>query len=299
MSERLTVFDIEVLNAEPSSICAIGVVVLEDLKVVDEYYSLIRPRDMRHDPFRYKIHHILPQDLFKQPTFKQVWQEIAPYFESQIVIAHDIQADMSCLRAALKRHHIEYPSLRMSCTNVLAHMFLPESSKYSLTDLCAYYHIPLEHAHHALADAQACAALLVHMMKVHGYTSLVELHADRFLAFGEMKSNYYRNIISPDLVTGGTPKKLRQLEKSVAFTGKMALSKDDLLQMAHQAHFHVSHDVNTHTSCLVIGNINYSYIRYSGKNRKVVKALKLIEEGQDLKIMSEKDFLDEIKGRRI
>ena len=33
MSEKITIFDIEELNNDPVSICSIGIVVLEDMKV--------------------------------------------------------------------------------------------------------------------------------------------------------------------------------------------------------------------------------------------------------------------------
>lgn len=291
MSERITVFDIEVLNAEPSSICSIGIVILEDLKVVKEYYSLIRPRDMRHDPYRYKVHQIMPKDLFKQPTFKQVWEEIKSYFEDQIVVSHDIQTDMACLRAALKRHHIEYPALKMSCTNVLSHLLLPQLNKYSVTDLCDYYQIPIEHAHHALYDAYACQDILKHLLAEENYTSLVKFHADHFLAFGEMKKNYYRNIVSPDLAVGMTKGRARALEKNVTFTGKLMMSKEEFMRISSMASLYVSHDVNTHTNYLVIGSIGYGHTRYSDTNKKVLKAKRLIAEGQNLHIISEKEFM--------
>lgn len=43
MSEKITIFDIEELNNDPVSICSIGIVVLEDMKVKETFYSLIRP----------------------------------------------------------------------------------------------------------------------------------------------------------------------------------------------------------------------------------------------------------------
>lgn len=43
MKERITVFDIEVLNQDPASICAIGIVELIDGEITSTYYSLIKP----------------------------------------------------------------------------------------------------------------------------------------------------------------------------------------------------------------------------------------------------------------
>ena len=58
MSERITVFDIEVLNQDPASVCAIGIVELLDQQVISTYYSLVKPRNLSYDVYRYKVHKI-------------------------------------------------------------------------------------------------------------------------------------------------------------------------------------------------------------------------------------------------
>ena len=49
MKERITVFDIEVLNQDPASICAIGIVELIDGEITSTYYSLIKPKNLSYD----------------------------------------------------------------------------------------------------------------------------------------------------------------------------------------------------------------------------------------------------------
>ena len=58
MSERIVVFDIEILNQDPTSVCAIGIVELIDQKVNSIYYSLIKPKNLSYDVYRYKVHKI-------------------------------------------------------------------------------------------------------------------------------------------------------------------------------------------------------------------------------------------------
>ena len=147
MSEKITIFDIEELNNDPVSICSIGIVVLEDMKVKETFYSLIRPPKLTFDPYRYKVHKIRPQDLKKQPTFPEIWPKISKYFENSIVISHDIQSDLNHLLAVFRRFRIRKPTCFLSCTLVLAKLFHPELQKYGLGSLCDYYSVELENAH--------------------------------------------------------------------------------------------------------------------------------------------------------
>ena len=48
MNERITVFDIEVLNQDPTSICAIGIVEIVNQKIHSTYYSLIKPKNLSY-----------------------------------------------------------------------------------------------------------------------------------------------------------------------------------------------------------------------------------------------------------
>lgn len=292
MSEKLTVFDIEVLNQDPASVCSIGIVALEDFQVVKNYYSLIRPHNLSFDIYRYNVHHIRSKELKHAPTFKAVWQEIEPYFDHQIVVAHDILGDMSNIRAALKRDRLTYPSCLMSCTNVLAHMLEPQLEKYSVTDLCEYFHIPFENAHNALADAQACAAILKHLVDETGYLTLYDLHMNYQLAFGEMKKNYYRNIISPEHAASISRRNHVFTNCSIAFTGNLITAKEELHKQLKRVHAYYNREVNSHTDYLVVGAIDYKKARYGRSNRKVLKALALKREGQDIKIIHEKEYLN-------
>lgn len=296
MSEKITVFDIEVLNMDPASICSIGIVELEDFAVVNTYYSLIQPHNLSFDIYRYNVHHIRPKSLRHAPTFKEVWEKIRPCFENRIVVSHDIQGDMACLRAALKRDHLNYPHCRMSCTNVLAHMIEPHLEKYRVAELCDLFHIPLENAHNALADAIACSEILKHLVGETEYKTLTDLHKGYQLAFGEMKKNYYRNIISPEHAATNSRRIHKFTNCSIAFTGNMITSKEELQQQLKRVHAYYNREVNSHTSYLVIGTINYKKVRFGHSNKKVMKALALKKEGQDIRIIHEQKYLSMLAG---
>lgn len=299
--ERIVVFDIEVLNQDPTSICAIGIVELIDKKEVSSYYSLIKPKNLSYDMYRYKVHKIKSKSLVNEKSFLEVWKEINQYFKDAIVISHDIQGDMLNLRETLKFNHIPYPALCMSCTNVLAHLMYPQLQKYNLKNLSESLGFEFV-AHHALEDARACANLLIHILDEMNMDTLKTLHTHFHLEFGEMKDNYYRNIISADiapLLLELTHRKDAMLyHQLVCFTGKLSIPKEILEEKTKQVSGLSSHQVSTQTNYLVIGKQGYHKVRFGKENKKVKKALQLIKQGQDLKIIHENEYIKLLEEKR-
>lgn len=293
MSNKITVFDIEVLNQDPASICAIGIVELKNYQIKSTYYSLIRPKNLSYDMYRYKVHKIRSKTLLKERSFKEVWRDIEHYFHNRIVVSHDIQGDLMHLREALKQYHQPYPHLYMSCTNVLAHLVYPQLKKYKLKEVAALSQFDFQ-AHHALEDAKACSHILVEMMKYQNVHSIQELHEKFHLEFGEMKDNYYRNIISAEMVPqilNVSYQNSYLFQQSICFTGYLTTPKEVIEERTRQVGAIVSHNVSMQTNYLVIGQIGYYKTRYSKENKKVKKVLSLKKQGQDIHIVHENEYI--------
>ncbi len=301
MSERIVVFDIEVLNQDPTSICAIGIVELVDQEVQSTYYSLIKPKNLSYDMYRYKVHKIKSQSLIHERSFDEVWKEVKHYFDKSIVVAHDIQGDMLYLRETLKSYHIPYPTLQMSCTHVLAHLIYPCLKKYNLKELSKMNGFDFQ-AHHALEDAKATAHLLIEMLHKKNIHTLVQLHQLYHLDFGEMKQNYYRNIISPEsasqLLEMNQKEDAFLYHQSICFTGKLSMPKEILEEKTKGVSALYSHQVSHQTNYLVVGKNGFYKVRFGNKNKKVQKALQLIKQGQDLKIIHENEYLQLLEAKK-
>lgn len=299
MSERITVFDIELLNQDPTSICAIGIVEMIDKKIVSTYYSLIKPRNLSFDIHRYRVHKIKAKSLIHERPFHEVWKEIVHYFQDHIVVGHDIQGDMMHMRDALRQSHIDYPDLYMSCTNVLAHLLYSDLHKYNLKELAQRIGYEYE-AHHALEDAKATAHVLLKM--IEDYESLTALHQSYHLEFGEMHSHYYRNIVSPESVKHLLEFNQREdallYHQSVCFTGKLSMPKEVLEEKTRQVSALSSQQVSCQTNYLVIGKNGYHKVRFGNENRKVKKALKLKKQGQDIHIVHENEYLQLLEEKK-
>lgn len=160
VKNRYIVFDIETPNARNDKICSIGIVVLEDKDIVQEYYSLIDP-ETYFDALNIKINGISQKDIKGHPNFKTIWNEIKDIMSSGLLIAHNAPFDMSVLAKTLKAYEIEWlPYVYYACTCSIGRALDIAVNNYKLNTLCDAFGIVLECHHNAISDAKACAVLL-------------------------------------------------------------------------------------------------------------------------------------------
>ena len=157
-----TVFDVETANHERASVCSIGIVRVENGKIVFQKEYLINP-ECTFCADNIAIHGILPSMVKNAPTFGQLWGEIAPYFEDCILVAHNAKGmDLGALWKSQLRYGIPTSPMQYVCTLELAKRLLTreEYPSFRLNGLCEQLGIKLEHHHNALDDALACQGLL-------------------------------------------------------------------------------------------------------------------------------------------
>ncbi len=160
IGNRYVVVDLEATSTgSKAKIIQVGIVVIEDGKIVDHYTTDVNP----HEPLDAHIKELTgltDQRLAQAPDFSQVARKIFDLVEDGIFVAHNVQFDANLLAENLFLEGYELRNPRVD-TVELAQVFFPELEKYSLPILCQELGIPLKHAHTALSDAQATAELLL------------------------------------------------------------------------------------------------------------------------------------------
>jgi DNA polymerase-3 subunit epsilon len=158
MNPSFLAIDFETANPYRDSACAIGLVRVEQRKIVHREVHLIQP-PYRHFTFT-SIHGITWSDVEAAPTFKQLWKKIAHLFDGvDFLAAHNASFDSSVLRACCASSDIIAPTLPFACTVKLARShwgFYPTK----LSDVARQLNISLNH-HEALSDAVACAKIVI------------------------------------------------------------------------------------------------------------------------------------------
>ena len=140
-------------------VCEIGVVLLDpDGRREASYGTLVNPQ---RDLGAQHIHGIDATDARLAPTFDQIVGDLTEHLRGRVIAAHNSAFDTAFLAAEYARAGwpIDLTREMTLCTMALASHYLP-GAPTKLGDCCAYAGINLADAHHALADAEAAAALL-------------------------------------------------------------------------------------------------------------------------------------------
>lgn len=155
--------DFETAGYYGHSACAIGLAKIENFRVVDQYYSLIKPPSSRI--YFSHVHGLKWKDLKNERPFEKVWPEALEFIGgARYLLAHNARFDRGVLAACCEVFAQAYPAQPFLCTLKGARRALPLPSK-SLGSVCEYFNIGLEH-HHAASDARACALVYAELKKL-------------------------------------------------------------------------------------------------------------------------------------
>lgn len=139
-------------NALKNRIIEIGIVRVENFKVVATYKSLINPQ-AHLDPFITQLTGITSTELENAPTFASIKKDILELLVDSTFVAHNARFDYSFLRQEFKREDITF-SLKQLCTVKLARALFPGFNSYNLDSIIERHNIPCKSRHRAFDDAQ-------------------------------------------------------------------------------------------------------------------------------------------------
>lgn len=148
-----TAFDFETMTSERTSACAIGIARVVDNVIVEKYYSLIKPIPDNSENTNTFVNGISMEMVQDAPTFVELWQKIENYFKGQTIVAHGLAFDLDVLQKQISFYGIGH----VPCRGIDTY----ELTGYNLVDSCQKFDIPFTNHHDALADATACAEMVL------------------------------------------------------------------------------------------------------------------------------------------
>lgn len=164
MTERFVAFDVETPNHRNDRMSAIGIAVVENGTVKEEFSSLIDP-ETEFDRFNMQLTGITPEAVEDAPTFRELWPVLEGYLSSGLLIAHNAPFDMSVLAKCLRAYEIDWRrTAEYACTVRMGRACYPYLPNHRLDTMCSYLGIGLDH-HRAGSDSRACAELMIRYLR--------------------------------------------------------------------------------------------------------------------------------------
>ena len=170
--ERYAAIDFETMDSFRSSVCSVGVVIIEDGKIVDTFQSLVRPNTNYENPFCTRTHGITLNECKAYPEFPEIWEKVDKMIDGCKIIAHNVSFEKSCINACSEEFgtnndysYIDTLKLSRKCLNKL--------SSHKLNIVCKYLNISLNKHHDALCDAMACARIFLKLRKNYDIENMI------------------------------------------------------------------------------------------------------------------------------
>lgn len=170
-----TAIDFELATAAYTSVCAVGIVKVEDSQITDQFHSLVRPPNNQYMWQTTRVHGIKPKDTADAPTFLELFPTIEQYLKGSHMVAHNEKFDRAVLTKTMRLYGLNYDTLSLppawECTSEIYRSKGFKKTKLSIC--CHIMGIALNH-HDPLSDAMASAQL--YLMRDQVTNTLIEKH---------------------------------------------------------------------------------------------------------------------------
>jgi DNA polymerase III subunit epsilon len=275
---RFVALDVETANADMASVCSIGVATFDGGQLVDEWYSLVDPRDY-FDEVNVSIHGITARDVVGAPHYAALSGDLAARLAGTVVVTHT-HFDRVALSQATARHGASPLGCTWLDSARVARRTWAEcaTSGYGLANVCAMIGYRFQH-HNALEDAKAAGYVMLAAMERSGlglgdWLARVTQPIDPGAAVIRREGN-------PDGSLAG---------EVLVFTGALEIPRREAADLAAAAGCEVASAVSKKTTLLVVGDIDVTRTAGHEKSGKHRKAEELIANGAPIRIIRETDF---------
>lgn len=157
-----TALDFETANGFRGSPCSVGLVRVRGGQPVERAYWLMRPPAGfdRFDARNVRIHGITAGQVASAPRFGDLFPDLAGFIGEDPVVAHNAGFDIGVIESALEVSGMDIPQIDYACSLVMARRTYDLPS-YALPVAAREAGYELRNHHDALADAEACARIMI------------------------------------------------------------------------------------------------------------------------------------------
>lgn len=216
--------------------------------------------------------------LVDQPPFAELAHDLKAFIGDLPIVAYNAKFDKGFLDAEFAKLGIQINNPYHCALNLAKAAFkLPN---YKLATVAEHCNIQLNEAHRAKADAIAAGRVFMCAAVTLGHINEIKPKS----AFGKPKGADHKAY---------PPNEDGELYgQTIVFTGELSITRAEAFEAAAELGLEIKTGVTKKTDYLVVGEQDESLVGPSGISSKQLKAQDLIDEGFDIQILDENEFMD-------
>lgn len=304
---KICAFDVETANNQATSVCSIGIYLIEEGTIIDSFYSLVKPIPNEFLFHNVQIHHIKKQDVADAKTFAELWPDISWYFEESVLVAHAAGFDVGCMCALLKDAGLPMPSAMVADSVKMSRLIWPDLENHKLNTCAHAMNLDFNH-HNAQDDAWVSAMIAIEFMHTLQCLDMAEAYQKCNWILGTVDASGYHSNLPVRQAKPEQPfTKPEQVDdqnyfyqKKICFTTKLTVSRHEMKQcMINQGAF-IMDDVVDVLDILVVNDETLQSLATSRKlTSKLRRALSFRKQGYPLEIMSEAQLREHLSENTV
>jgi len=290
-----TALDVETANADPASICSIGLVHFRAGVVFKSLTIMVDP-ETHFDAANIAVHGIRPEQVAGKPTMAKVLPVVGDALRNTAVVHHS-PFDLTAMSRAAARYKTDcMPCTWLDSLQVARNAWdhFKGNGGYGLKNLATAFGISFRH-HEAAEDARAAGLIVLRAI------------ADTKISLQDWVDNFGRESAdesyepihrAPSRPLGhfervardGNPRG-RLLGETIVFTGSLSTPRSKAAQLAASAGCCMADNVTRKTTILVVGYQDLRLTNGQEKSSKHRKVEAMIADGAVIRIVRESDFM--------
>jgi DNA polymerase-3 subunit epsilon len=289
--------DFETANNERISACKIGLAfVHNDIIVNDDYYYIKPPKHIKFAYTHTQIHEITQKDVDDEDNFKEVWDYwLKTYFNNNLIVLHNSSMDASILKQLFEFYKISEFNI-----NYVDTMEIAKKNGYpaKLIDLANLFGHTVKNHHDPVEDAIACAIVAsnfiekgINLKDYKKSISDIQINSEKPQ---RTKNNHDFESFSDKKISSETLIQNLDVEdtdnyfynKKVVITGSFLMERQEIAELLQSKGADVNTSISKKTNIVIVGE--------NPGPSKMEKIETLQEQGFDIEIMDEDEFLSKI-----
>ncbi len=287
--QTFNAIDVETANADRASICQIGLVHVRDGEIADHWQTLINP-EAWFDSINIAIHGIHPRDVRNAPKLPEVHDELYRRVHGSILVSHTA-FDRTAFERAIARYNLEQFQVTWLDSSRIVRRAWPDhygKRGWGLKNVAEDLGIPFKH-HDALEDARVAAEIVLEACAVSKLDIAGWLQRIKRPIFPGNRRHQGISVARDGNVEGPL------YGETLLFTGKLIASRQVAAEQAAHAGCAVVNTASKKVTILVVGIQDKGKLNGYEKSSKHRKVEKMIDQGMEIQILSERDFWELIR----